>query len=786
MSLAAYRTTTILPRTLSLLYAAAFLVLAGFTGPIALPVIAIPSTFDPSPPASRMGASGHPGEEHVILVYPFDGCRRGSSSSEGLGGVELQSPRRARDIALSELERRVNQVSAERNSKFFAPNQKPHRSLAEAPPFSSSVRLRSRYLSALQMEVTTVPAAFTSDDIVQLAADLPCVETVTKDYVKTIQDPEPPIPVEAPHRALFPRHPEAHRGNRGLRRAVEGGATDGGPDDELFPQQWHLQDTAPWSIGAQTAWRDWQGSPSMVVAIIDSGCDLEHPDLRSKLWTNTGEVCGDGIDNDQNGYVDDCYGWDWVDNDNKPYPADSGHGTAAAGIIAAHTNNGIGVAGLCWDCRIMCLRFIDGVEGRVSNQVSAIDYAAKMGAKISNNSYGGYGFSKLEYEVIRRVRAYGHLFVASAGNNNYDTDLPQYDHTPSIYNLDNILAVGASTTAGGKASFSNHGKTSVDIYAPGSRIVTTENGGGYASVSGTSFAAPMGAGAAALIWSRFPSLGYLEVIDALTKSCRESTELTGLAICGGVISISNAMARAAEIAGNKGQQSGGVPNPASPASVIQSSQEPAAPPTTSTNLAPAAQGGYTGWLGAFLSGFSKTLGRTGAATTPAVETAPFERTAEQRRESDSSSSLGPARSLPEAVLPSSYLLFSGTGANGDAVLLDPMYLSQPEFEDLLAPYERAFGLDPPLLPATPEGATEVQSSSPPPPLSSPNHSRPAKSLPSHTQSLASSSLLRVSEDVSSPAPIPLVLPRSSNPIQRFEHFLVSLFQSGFTAITQRS
>eukprot|EP01069_Polyplicarium_translucidae_P002228 Polyplicarium_translucidae@DN1960_c0_g1_i1.p1 len=196
----------------------------------------------------------------------------------------------------------------------------------------------------------------------------------------------------------------------------------------------------------------------------------------------------------------------------------------------------------------MCLRFIDGDEGRISDQVVAIDYAVKMGAKVSNNSYGGYGFSKPEFEAIDRARSQGHLFVASAGNDNIDTDLPKNDHTPSIYALDNILAIGASTEDGRKAQFSNYGATTVDVFAPGDRIRTLVEGAGYKTVSGTSFAAPMGAGAAALIWSRYPMLSHQEVKASLVRNCKKSLHLTRLGVCGGVVDIPKSLYQAGLVA----------------------------------------------------------------------------------------------------------------------------------------------------------------------------------------------------------------------------------------------
>lgn len=569
----------------------------------------------------------------IILVYPFDGCREGATelthtSEEVLATTvphsRVSSARQTREKALSTLEQRVNEeiyknwfseatgqrgLSAmnARNTDKNAPSE----FMGWKEPMS--VRLKTRYLETLQMEVTKVPDRVTAEDMIRVAQEIPCVQFATKDYVKTVPyypategGEDAAFGTEAAVRRLqendqivlrkasVPRTTASETSERssetgasdltnkfpinisGRKRKVDGISFDnitenrldhipprdpaaaetrfeddvvrssefGFPDDPMFERQWHLQDINEWGIDAQEGWQIWTGSPDFVVAIIDSGCDLDHPELSAKLWVNEGEVCDDGIDNDDNGYVDDCYGWDWANNDNDPSPEGNGHGTSAAGIIAAATNNQLGISGICWECRIMCLKFIDAVEGRVSNQVSAIDYATKMGARISNNSYGGYGFSELEFEVIRRAGSRGHLFVSSAGNNNHDTDIPSNDHTPSSYKLGNILAVGANSETGQKARFSNFGQSSVDVFAPGSRITTIATGGGYKTVSGTSFAAPMITGIASLIWSRYPSLSHEDMVTIILDSCKKSPYLSDYCACGGVISLPKALENA--------------------------------------------------------------------------------------------------------------------------------------------------------------------------------------------------------------------------------------------------
>ncbi|CDJ49812.1 subtilase family serine protease, putative [Eimeria brunetti] len=151
------------------------------------------------------------------------------------------------------------------------------------------------------------------------------------------------------------------------------------PNDPIFSEQWSLQEGFAFGAHAEKAWHQWTGvKRPMVIAVIDSGCAMDHPDLISKRWNNEGEICGDGIDNDHNGLIDDCYGWDFVNNTGDLSADASGHGTGAAGVIAAAANNHLGVVGLCWGFVLLLL-------------IQAIDYAVKMGAWISNNSYGGYG-----------------------------------------------------------------------------------------------------------------------------------------------------------------------------------------------------------------------------------------------------------------------------------------------------------------------------------------------------------------------------------------------------------
>jgi subtilisin family serine protease len=250
------------------------------------------------------------------------------------------------------------------------------------------------------------------------------------------------------------------------------------PDDVFFPNLWGLNNTGqvvnntPGTSGADIdapeAWDITTGSSSVVVAVIDTGVDYNHPDLTSNIWTNPGEIPDNGIDDDGNGKIDDVNGWDFVNDDNDPIDG-AEHGTHVAGTIAAEGNNSIGIAGVSWTAKIMPLRFLDGFgDGKVSDSIAAIDYAIANGAHIINASYGWNTFSQFEREAISRARDAGILFVVAAGNESENNDLvPSY---PASHELDNIIAVAATDQNDNLTDFSNYGATSVDVAAPGENI----------------------------------------------------------------------------------------------------------------------------------------------------------------------------------------------------------------------------------------------------------------------------------------------------------------------------
>ena len=296
--------------------------------------------------------------------------------------------------------------------------------------------------------------------------------------------------------------------------------------------------TADADIDAPEAWDLATGSGNVVVGVIDTGVQYNHPDLNANMWRNPGEVAGNLVDDDANGLVDDVFGADYVNNDGNPMD-DNGHGTHVAGTIGAIGNNGIGVAGVSWRVQIMALKFLGaGGSGAISNAVKCLDYAVAKGAIITNNSWGGGGFSSAMSTALNNARAAGHLFIAAAGNSNSNNDaLPHY---PSSYTHDNVLAVAATDRNDARAGFSSYGATSVDLAAPGVGILSTY-GTTYVSMSGTSMATPHVAGAAALVWDAHPTWTYAEVAAALLNTVDAKPNLAGIVATGGRLNVDAAV-----------------------------------------------------------------------------------------------------------------------------------------------------------------------------------------------------------------------------------------------------
>ena len=292
------------------------------------------------------------------------------------------------------------------------------------------------------------------------------------------------------------------------------------------------------------AWNIQTGDPNLIIAVIDEGVQWDHPDLVNNMWRNTGEVAGNGIDDDGNGFVDDVYGYDFYSDDGDPMD-EGGHGTHVAGTICAEANNGIGIVGVVQQCKIMALRFLGPQGGSTSGGIASLDYAVQMGAKISNNSWGGGGFSQALYDSIAAARDADHIFLAAAGNGGSDGIGDNNDglpHYPSNYNLPNVVSVAATDNRDEIAGFSNYGSVSVDIGAPGVDIASTYINDGYVWNSGTSMATPNVTGVVALIRSEFPDWNYQQVIDHLYSTARPAASMAGITTTGGIANAEAAMA----------------------------------------------------------------------------------------------------------------------------------------------------------------------------------------------------------------------------------------------------
>jgi len=363
-------------------------------------------------------------------------------------------------------------------------------------------------------------------------------------------------------------------------------------------------------VGAADAWADGQGTSKVIVGVVDSGIDYDHPDLYLNVWINQAEIpasrranltdfdgdglitfrdlnyvaadgskpnqgagkisdmngdgrisgsdllaslyrtssggdsglggWANGVSDDGDRYVDDIIGWNFVNNTNRPFD-DNGHGTHVSGIIGATGGNGVGTAGVNWQVQIMPLKFLNASgTGYDSSAASAVRYAADHGAQVTNNSYGGAGaVSSTLASAIGAAAAANSVFIAAAGNLAVNTDVTSF--SPGSSAAANVVAVAAIDSNGALASFSNFGRTTVDIAAPGVGIISTLPGGRYGSMSGTSMAAPFVSGAAALLLASHPDWTYTQVVDQLLSTARPLAGLQGKVATGGTLDLGAAI-----------------------------------------------------------------------------------------------------------------------------------------------------------------------------------------------------------------------------------------------------
>ena len=290
------------------------------------------------------------------------------------------------------------------------------------------------------------------------------------------------------------------------------------------------------------------GGDEVIVAVIDTGLDYTHEDLADAIWTNTAEIAGDKIDNDNNGYIDDVYGWNFYGDNTKVYrtrnTSEYDHGTHVAGTIAAQVND-LGIAGLASNAnvKIMTLRALGGNEGTGTTEdiIAAIEYAEAMGATICNLSFGT---TEDDPALKAAIAASNMLFICAAGNGDsrgigYDTDAtPLY---PASYNLDNIISVANLVYDGTLDSSSNYGKASVDIAAPGTDILSTTAANTYSYLSGTSMSAPMVTAVAAMLASYNNTLTLSEIKNIIIKSAVPVTGFSEVLVSGGTLNAYNAL-----------------------------------------------------------------------------------------------------------------------------------------------------------------------------------------------------------------------------------------------------
>lgn len=331
------------------------------------------------------------------------------------------------------------------------------------------------------------------------------------------------------------------------------------PNDPGYPRMYDLNNTGQYNgtvdsdIDAPQAWDATKGDPHTVVAVIDTGVDINHPDLMDNVWTNSDEIPGNGKDDDGNGYTDDTHGWDFYQDNNTVFDAgsDSFHGTHVAGTIAAEGNNGSGVTGINWQAKVMPLKFIGPNGGYVSDAVEALQYAVAEGVEISNNSYGYYDncdgcYARALGDAISEADTAGHVFVTAAGNGGADEvgdDNDREPFYPANYEIPNIISVAASNQHDNLTSFSNYGRTSVDLVAPGIDIYSTAPNSGYGYGYGTSMAAPHVAGVAALVKSRFAELEDTEIKAKILQSVDRRIKLQEKVVSGGRLNAARAVGR---------------------------------------------------------------------------------------------------------------------------------------------------------------------------------------------------------------------------------------------------
>lgn len=342
-----------------------------------------------------------------------------------------------------------------------------------------------------------------------------------------------------------------------------------GFNDPQVGRVWAFRDAAQNGVSVDRAYSELpnRASKPVIVAVVDTGVDYKHEDLRNVMWKNTAEIADNNIDDDNNGYVDDVYGINTLvraaDGTASGNPAPShAHGTHVSGTIAAEQNNGVGIAGIAGNVKIMAIRTVpDAADETDKDIVESFLYAAKHGAKLINCSFGksvNEGGMVVSESIKHIGETYGTLVIAAAGNDSWGPfnwfDIDVKLKYPASFENEHLLVVAASQSSGALASFSNVGKKNVDLAAPGQDVFSTMPGNKYGSMSGTSMAAPTTAGVAAQVLAYYSKLSPLELKDVLMKSVTPVAAFNGKMVTGGRADLAAALKYAEANYANRGNR----------------------------------------------------------------------------------------------------------------------------------------------------------------------------------------------------------------------------------------
>lgn len=313
-------------------------------------------------------------------------------------------------------------------------------------------------------------------------------------------------------------------------------------NDPFLKKQWsfHSKDAKKPGSSIYLAHKATEDLPrkEVIVAVIDTGVDYTHEDIAKNIWININEIPNNGIDDDNNGYIDDIHGIDLIDNDSDPQDAYD-HGTHVAGIIAAETNNNIGISGIALNAKIMAIRAIPNKGDEEDDVViKALLYSAQNGAKIINCSFTKAESSIAVSDAIDMIHdLYDVLVVTTAGNSHVDIDEPQNFTYPAHFANENLITVASCSSRESVSYFSSWGEVDVDIFAPGSISYSLKPGNKYQSMNGTSQAAPVVSGIAAELWSLFPNLTAVEIKNIILNTSTKSNSLMGKSKTGGRVDL---------------------------------------------------------------------------------------------------------------------------------------------------------------------------------------------------------------------------------------------------------